>query len=160
MRTNRDSTVSTYLLRIGNINQLSYLHLVTCWNSGMKYFLCYVMLNWDIIYYDSINSQKLLAIWYSLKALKDTFKMLYYFIFCYIYLLIFFELNWLLKITCHKEYSSKASEINWNTSKGNQAPIQRLERPNQKIPRSKNFLTSVNDVFFIILHLKPIPLLY
>ena len=35
--------------------------------------------------------------------------------------------------------------LNWNASKGNQAPIQKFERPNQKIPESKNFLTSVKN---------------
>ena len=36
------------------------------------------------------------------------------------------------------------STVNWNTSKGNQAPIQKFERPNRKIPKSKKFLTSVS----------------
>ena len=35
--------------------------------------------------------------------------------------------------------------INWNASKGNQAPIQKFEKPNQKIPKSKIFLTSVKN---------------
>ena len=33
--------------------------------------------------------------------------------------------------------------LNWNTSKGNQAPIQKIERPNKKIPESELCFTSV-----------------
>ena len=29
--------------------------------------------------------------------------------------------------------------LNWNASKGNQAPIQKFERPNRKIPESELF---------------------
>ena len=35
--------------------------------------------------------------------------------------------------------------VNWNTSKGNQAHIQKFESPNQKMPKSKHFLTSVKN---------------
>ena len=33
--------------------------------------------------------------------------------------------------------TSKRWTVNWNTSKGNQVPIQKFERPNLKIPKSK-----------------------
>ena len=36
--------------------------------------------------------------------------------------------------------------INWNTSKGNQAPpLQKFEKPYRKMPKSKNFLTLVKN---------------
>ena len=80
--------------------------------------------------------------------------------------------------------------VNWNTPKGNQALIQKFKRHNRKIPKSEFFLTSVKNwcpqltkklneaispkfelnqnksrevkinEIFIVLHLKPIPLLY
>ena len=42
--------------------------------------------------------------------------------------------------------SSRISlRLNWNTLKENKAPIQKFERPNRKIPKSKFFLPSVKN---------------
>ena len=35
--------------------------------------------------------------------------------------------------------------LNWNTSKGNQVLNQKFDRPNRKMPKSKNILTSVKN---------------
>ena len=36
-------------------------------------------------------------------------------------------------------------KIDWNTSKENQAPTQKFERPYRKIPKSNSFFTSVKN---------------
>ena len=37
------------------------------------------------------------------------------------------------------EMCYRRATVNWNTLKGNQPPIQKIERPNQKIPESEIF---------------------
>ena len=48
-------------------------------------------------------------------------------------------------IHCGGFRSGRLCRLNWNTLKGNQPPIQKFERPNRKMPKSKNFLTSVKN---------------